>query len=291
MNVFGKAIEIEDVALDNDIVGPAVTDLFGNEDHVSIEEWDRNGTHTLHNTTMLNDSDYLPTSQNLSITEEQDSDDSYDYFSIEDRVSKILSEPDKIVALVLGSVTILANILSLIVVYRILRSTRGHAPQNALILSLAASDVLFCLTVILHIVNKILNPLYYPGFGPWDKRISSRCAFTIIKSLNTTALNVTLLNLMGMATEHYIAILKPLHYTRLLNKKRYTIMILLFWIIALIFGFSDFIYVFKDWNDWHKFKAKFNLCEFVYISEYHEEYTVFFTAFLCLVVMVYVYIR
>ena len=186
---------------------------------------------------------------------------------------------------------VVAIIFSLFAMYRILRETRGPASHNTLILSLAASDVLFRLTVILHIINKIMNPLYYPGFGPEDKHLSSRCAYTVIKSLNTTALNATLLNLMGMAMDHYIAILKPLHYTRLLNKQRYTILILLFWIITFVFRFSDFICVFKDWDDWHMYKVEFNLCEFVYISEYHEEYTVFVCAFLCLVVMVCVYIR
>ena len=216
----------------------------------------------------------------------------YDYFSIEDRAHRILQEPDKIVAIVLVVVAIIANIFSLIVMCRILRNSRGGpASHTALIISLAASDVLFCATVLLHIVNKILNPLYYPGFGPPDKRLVSRCAYTIIKSLNTTALNVNLLNLMGMAIEHYIAILKPLHYTRLLSRKRFTLMILLLWFIALVFGFSDFMYVFKDWKDWHMFKDKFNLCEFVYVSEYHEEYTVLATAFLCLVIMLYVYVR
>ena len=241
-----------------------------------------------------NNTEYLPALLNngSGISQDLNNDfNDYDYFNIEDRATRILQEPDKIVAIILVFVAITANIFSLIVMCKILRNTRGPASHTALIVSLAASDVLFCLTVLLHIVNKILNPLYYPGFGPEDKRIASRCAYTIIKSLNTTALNVNLLNLMGMAIEHYIAILKPLHHSRLLSRKKYTVMILLLWIIAFVFGFSDFIYVFKDWKDWHLYKDKFNLCEFVYISEYHEEYTVLATAFLCLVIMLYAYVR
>ena len=257
-------------------------------------DWNNNNSDTLHNSTTLYSLDYLPIYPNITLTGE-DSEyggDAYGDFNVEDRANKILSEPNKIVAIILGLIAVVANIFSLFVMCRILRETRGPTSHNALILSLAASDLLFCLTVMLHIINKILNPLFFPGFGPEDKRLSSRCAYTIIKSLNTTALNVTLLNLMGMAMDHYIAILKPLHYTRLLNKRdACIIMILLFWIIAFVFGFSDFIYVFKDWDDWHMYKDKFNLCEFVHISEYHEEYIMFCCTFLCLVVMVCVYIR
>ena len=273
--------------LDEDLLASVLYD----KDLVMADSKEMNDVIT--NSTANNTEDLPALLSNTSGTSRDLRDDysDYDYFNIEDRANRILQEPDKIVAIILVFVAITANIFSLIVMCKILKNTRGPASHNALIVSLAASDVLFCLTVLLHIVSKILNPLYYPGFGPEDKRIASRCAYTVIKSLNTTALNVNLLNLMGMAIEHYIAILKPLHHSRLLSRKKYTVLILLLWIIAFVFGFSDFIYLFKDWKDWHLYKDKFNLCEFVYISEYHEEYTVLATAFLCLVIMLYAYVR
>ncbi len=152
----------------------------------------------------------------------------YDYYDIEDRAENILAKPGKILAIILGTVALFVNTLSLVVVLKLIYKIRGNTSHFAFIVSLTVSDILFCISVILHIINKVLNPLYYPGYGPTWERLYSRCTYLVIKSLNTTALNVTLLNLMGMALDHYIAILKPLHYTRLLSKTRCIVIIVIF---------------------------------------------------------------
>ena len=53
------------------------------------------------------------------------------------------------------------------------------------------------LSVTMYIMNKVLNQSYPPGVGPWSGRVTSRCMFIFIKSLNSTGLNISLLNLMG----------------------------------------------------------------------------------------------
>ena len=66
-------------------------------------------------------------------------------------------------------------------------------------------------------------------------------------------------------------------------------MIIAFWTVALLCGFSDFLSVFPDWDQWKLYEDKFNLCEFVFLSPYQEEYTVFPLAAICLCTMVISY--
>ena len=220
-----------------------------------------------------------------------DDDDEYDYFDVTQRANIILGKPERIIALILGTFAVTANILSLIVICKLYRMIETHSSHLAFIISLAVSDMLFCLSVMFHIINKVVNPVYYPAHGPYHKRLQSRCAYFIIKCLNTTAINMTLLNLPRMAIDHYVAILKPLHYQRILSKRRYVVMITGFWTVALLCGFSDFFSVFPDWDQWKLYEEKFNLCEFVFLSPYQEEYTVFPLAAICLCTMVFSYVR
>ena len=49
-------------------------------------------------------------------------------------------------------------------------------------------------------------------------------------------MNVTLLNLMGMALDHFIAIIRPLHYPTLMSGRRANATIVAFWVVALVLG-------------------------------------------------------
>jgi hypothetical protein len=141
---------------------------------------------------------------------------------------------------------------------------------------------------MMYVVNKVVNQSYQPGVGPWGSRLTSRCMFIIIKCLNSTGLNIALLNLMGMAIDHFIAILKPLHYPTIMNKRRVSSMICLLWAISLIAGFSDFLSGFRlyQYN-----KDYYNYCELIWLTPYNDEYMTFALALVCLVVMLVIYIR
>ena len=211
----------------------------------------------------------------------------YDVFPSSDmkhRAEAILSQPDTMMALILGLLAISANMLSLLALINL--ST--GIPHARLIMSLAASDMLIAVSLVFHVINKILNPLDYLGAGPTYIRLRSHCLHMVIKALNTTALNVTLLNLLGMALDHHIAIMKPLHYHMLMNRRRSIVMISLFWVIATVCGFSDVIV--SALNPKYALVEQLNFCEFVYMTRYQEEYTVFAIAFACFVAMAFVYI-
>ena len=236
---------------------------------------------------------YITMMEDISAGNEtiEDDDDDYEYFDVTQRANRILGKPTRIIALILRTLAVTGNVLSLVVICKFYRTMETQSSHLAFVISLAASDVLFCLSVMFHIINKVVNPVYYPAHGPYHKRLQSRCAYFIMKCLNTTAINMTLLNLTGMAVDHYVAILKPFHYQRILSNQRYIVVIIAFWTGALLCGFSDFLSVFPDWDQWELYEDKFNLCEFVFLSPYQEEYTVYPLAAICLGTMVFSYVR
>ena len=140
--------------------------------------------------------------------------------------------------------------------------------------------------MLLYLVNKVIHRSYLPGHGPWNERLTSRCMFVFIKSLNSTGLNISLLNLIGMATDHFVAITKPLHYQAIMTKRRISVAIVLFWLVAIVCGFSDF---FSALRFLPFTSGKFNYCEVVWLTQYQEEYVAFVLAFLCLGAMTVMY--
>ncbi len=101
------------------------------------------------------------------------------------------------------------------------------------------------------------------------------------------ALNITLLNLMGMACDHFVAILLPLQCHCIMSKTKSKILIGSFWITAILCGFSDFLSVIPE----RDYLEKYNFCELTYLTPYHDEYTVFAIAFLCFLFMGIIYVR
>ena len=204
---------------------------------------------------------------------------------IGERMKSVLTDPHKITPFILALIAISLNILAVLAILKIRGPLSSH---YRFILSLAVSDILVGTSVILHILNKCVNPTYYPGVGPENARLISRCTFMVIKALNTTALNSTLLNLMGMAIDHFLAIVKPLHYPTLMNKQRASLIISLFWTTAILCGFSDFM---SGYPKYPRFAHRYNYCEFIYLTKYQDEYTVFAIALLCAIIMIISYFK
>ena len=201
------------------------------------------------------------------------------------QAARVLSDPPDTLALVLGLLAIFANILSMLSISQIRMRLTSHL---RLIVSLAMSDVLIGVSVILFITNRILNIPLLPGFGPRNLRDNYRCVFLFTKAVNNTALNSTLLNLIGMALDHYLAILRPLHYPSLVNKRRTTLALVFIWTLAICGGFSDF---FTALPDFKRVEKNYTYCEVVYLSPYQEEYITFATAIFGFFFMLFCYVR
>lgn len=205
---------------------------------------------------------------------------------LSERLWWLVSQPHQMVALILSFLAITLNILSIAAIIKARNKLTSHF---RFILSLAVSDILIGATVAAHIVNKVANPRWGDiGEGDWNSRVLSHCGFMIIKALNTTSLNVSLLNLMGMAMDHFLAILRPLHYPQLMNGRRASATIVVFWTIALLCGFSDLLSVFPYY---HNLLGQLNYCEAAWFSPHQDEYTMFVIALICLVAMTFAYLR
>ena len=192
-----------------------------------------------------------------------------------------------ILALVLGFTAMCLNLSSLLAISQIRSRINTHFRYIA---SLAVSDILIGVSLTLHIINSTFNPAPPLGRGSNDARLKSRCLFAIIKALHSMGLIVSLLNLTGMAIDHYIAILKPLHHQRLMSNTRGIILIVSSWVLAFLFGFSDF-FAEPDKIPLIIANHSVNYCEAIYITRYQEEYCLFATAVITLSSMTYIYIR
>ena len=207
-------------------------------------------------------------------------------YNMEYRFRYVMSQPYNILAVILCLLAIVLNILVLLALAQVRNRITSHF---RLIVSLAVSDVLVSSSVLLYIVNRIVNPSFQVGSGPYTPRLLSRCCFMIIKALNNTGLNITLLNLLLMALDHYIAIMKPLRYPLLVWKTRVVCVIVATWFLSLLLGFSDFLSAITEFSHWSPYG--FNYCEVVFITMYQEEYTVFAIAPISLGIMMYSYTR
>lgn len=209
----------------------------------------------------------------------------FNYYGISYRAKFWLSQPHIAMSLTLGIIAVILNLLTLLA----LSNTRGRVTTHFRFMkSLAISDTLIGFTASMHIFHLIVNWRYRQGMGPISGRYLYYCSDITIRAMTTSSLNMCLLNLMGMAIDHFVAITQPLHYPQLMNKHRSNSLIFALWIVALLCGFSDFFSGASVYNRW---KGKYNFCEVVDITLYKEQYTIFAIAAIATVVMVYAYGR
>ena len=171
-----------------------------------------------------------------------------------------------------------------------LASAVTTVPYSRLIASLACSDILIGLTLLAYYANLIGNPLHEVTAATAD-RLRSRCAAVIVHAANVTAVNISLLNLLGMAVDHYIAILRPLRYPVLLSRRRSRLMIAALWSLAVVLGYSEFI-VAAARRAMRAAPSRLNFCEYVFWHrQYSSEFATATLAFVCLTALTVVYAR
>ena len=198
----------------------------------------------------------------------------------------LTSKPETIITILLCTVAFILNVFAICGTYNI---PNGLTTHSKLIISLAVSDLLIVISVFAHLLSKVLHEPLNPFTATADERMSIACSFAFISSLNITAHLISLLNLLMMAVDHYLAIIKPYQYTFLLNKRNGIIIIVIMWCVALVGGFINFftgIGSFKD-NE----KQKMNYCEYIMYNDFHGDYLVIACTFLSLLSIIFIYLR
>ena len=221
-------------------------------------------------------------------TEDSDTAEYMDYYSVSVRAQYMLTKPSFCIAIALGITGIFANTIGLVAVMKIRKSLTSYL---RVVISLLLSDLLVAFSLLAHQTSSVFLPMLRPGYGPWQPRLISRCTYVTIKAFNNMGLNIILLNLMAMAINHYIAIIQPFQLQILLNRSRTNIMIFVLWGIAAIAGFSNYFSPIGELDEYFKWNYKFNYCEFIWLTKYQEEFLTFAIAGICLIAMPFIYLR
>ncbi|KAL8576326.1 hypothetical protein ACOMHN_006249 [Nucella lapillus] len=204
--------------------------------------------------------------------------------SLGERARVVLSQPVAILNLSLCLLSLLANLLSITAT---LLGPHGLTTHLKLVVSLCLSDMVLSVSTLSNLLNRIFNTM--PDFTtPPHERLAFACASTFHFALHTMAIVISLLNLLVMALDHYVAIMDPLHYPTLLSRANGTLIICFIWAVAFIGGCSVF---FADVSEFHKVSRHLNYCEYVQYSDYQGEYLVFAIAITSFFVITYTYAR
>uniref|UniRef100_UPI0009B363FA trace amine-associated receptor 4-like n=1 Tax=Monopterus albus TaxID=43700 RepID=UPI0009B363FA len=128
--------------------------------------------------------------------------------------------------IVFSSLSLLTASLNLLVIISISHFRQLHTPTNLLLLSLAVADFLVGVFVIPMKILEI-EPCWFLG-----DLVCVLCFF-----LTCITVNASILNIILISVDRYVAICDPLHYPTKITQKRVRLLILLCWIYAVFYSF------------------------------------------------------
>ncbi|KAL1456414.1 hypothetical protein WDU94_001145 [Cyamophila willieti] len=143
---------------------------------------------------------------------------------------------------------IVCIVFNMILVMSICWIRKPLSPTLYISVSLAGTDMytLFLLGTGL-VINSYL-PLVF------DYIISYTCVFITVEALRLSAILITMLHLLFLALNHYLGILKPLHYPSIMTHRHVTLLIVVMWTLPNVFMFSIFSIVpdqlFHNCSNW-----------------------------------------
>lgn len=196
---------------------------------------------------------------------------SLDYEIGSDIGENIFSEPANVIIVILSIIGLVANTLTIIATAHIPGRQTTH---SKLIISLCIADTCITVSVFLHVLVKVTSPLLPPD-----------CLVVANKGFLCFALLASLINLLVMGIDHFIAVIRPLHYHLIMSPTRANIMLIVIWIIcALVGGFLEVI-VGAFQNDINEE----NFCRQVNMDSFDAQLPVLCLVVLQMFVLIYLY--
>ncbi|KAK2814482.1 hypothetical protein Q5P01_000395 [Channa striata] len=135
-----------------------------------------------------------------------------------------------LIYILLSFVSLLTVVLNLLVIVSISHFRQLHTPTNLLLLSLAVSDFLVGLFVMPFQIL-LTEPCWFLG--------DLVCVLFYLLPLITIC--ASLVNMVLISVDRYVAICDPLHYSTKISQKRFRICVLLCWIYSVFYSFM-FLY-------------------------------------------------
>ncbi|XP_035233466.1 adrenocorticotropic hormone receptor-like [Stegodyphus dumicola] len=137
----------------------------------------------------------------------------------------------RIVVPILLTACLLSFIFNLLIVYSVRWVRRKLSPTICLSLSLALADAYASLVIGLGlIINSLLPIVYGVDLGPF-----SLCFILSLEAFRLGGLVVAVLHLLVLAMNHYIGILRPLHYAHIVTRETTMLAIVITWVFPVVF--------------------------------------------------------
>ena len=138
-----------------------------------------------------------------------------------------------VITLIICSFGFIVNILNIIA---ILNAPGKLTPHSKLVISLAVSDICVLLPTLVAEIRIIIATLLVGD-------VNQSCYYELVvhKYFQPGVVLVSLLNLLMLGIDHYLAIIKPLHYNRILSSKRISACFAFIWILSCVASVSETI--------------------------------------------------
>ncbi|KAI5700989.1 hypothetical protein M8J75_005005 [Diaphorina citri] len=174
--------------------------------------------------------------------------------------------------IILCGICILFN---MILVVSICWIRKPLSPTLYISISLAGTDMY---TLFLLGCGLVINS-YLPYV--FDYIIPYTCVFITVEALRLGAILITMLHLVFLALNHYLGILRPLHYPSIMTHRNVTLLIVVMWTLPNVAMFSIFSIVpdqlFQNCNNW----------TFIRKTNFRSKFS--YTLLTCLVIMSFIY--
>ena len=197
-----------------------------------------------------------------------------------------------IITIVVCSLILFANSICCLVIALVFSSSRtvnGSTPMNGrlrFVVSLCAADMLLSVMSLMQI---------------YETFTLNECTSITLRSMCLSAHVISLLNLVGLATDHYMAIIRPLYHQCNISSLRTNLAIVSCWVGGLLCGFSNHFIPASYYAYCSppvptsvpiSFVEKLSIhCYNVACSRYDPEYLLYVIVFLVAFLMSFLYLR